>query len=441
MNSSVSTNKKTLSLEVGPEMHQLVSRLFPINRSLTGDGVRETLNILREYLPTLKTIEVPTGTRCFDWEVPQEWRVNRAFIIDPLGNKICDFAENNLHLVGYSRPISKTMSLGKLLPHLHSLPELPSAIPYTTSYYRNYWGFCLSDEQKERLIPGEYQVIVDTELFDGSLTYGELFIAGKSTDEVLVSTYICHPSMANDELSGPVVATFAAKWAQARDRRLSYRFVFVPETIGAIAFLNNGLEQLKQRVIAGFNLSCIGDDRDYSMVASRKGNTLADKVAAHVLKHIASDFKKYSFLERGSDERQYCSPGIDLPLCTLCRTKFGKYPEYHTSLDDLNLVTPSGLAGGLDLLVKCLECLESNQIFQTTVGCEPQLGKRGLYPNLSVSGNGETVRDLTNLIAYCDGSESLLEIADRLNRPIWSFFDSLGQLLQNGLINLADNTD
>ncbi|MDB4466630.1 DUF4910 domain-containing protein [bacterium] len=427
----------TIEKSIGDAMHNLASQLFPINRSITGDGVRESLRIIREYLPELKTVEVPSGAQCFDWEVPQEWRVNHAFIIDPDGNKICDFSKNNLHLVGYSRPFLCTLSLEDLLDHLHTLPEMPNAIPYITSYYRDYWGFCLTDEQKQKLVPGDYKVVIDTELFDGSLTYGELYLPGETQDEVLVSTYICHPSMANDELSGPIVSTFAAQLMSAKERRLSYRFVFVPETIGAIAFLSNRHEELKKNVIAGFNLSCIGDDRDYSMVKSRLGNTLADRAAKHVLNHIAPSHSTYTFLERGSDERQYCSPGVDLPLCTICRTKFGKYPEYHTSLDDLNLVTPSGLAGGLNFLTKCLECVEANQTYMMSVACEPQLGKRGLYPNLSVPGNGERARDLTNLIAYCDGTQSLLEIADRLARPIWSFIDSLDELKSNKLIKLA----
>ena len=276
--------------------------------------------------------------------------------------------------------------------------------------------------------------MIDSELTDGSLTYGELYIPGELEAEVFVSTYICHPSMANDQLSGPAVATFAAKWLRELDRRLSYRFVFVPETIGAIAFLSRRFDDLKSNVIAGFNLSCIGDDGDYSVVESRKGNTLADEVSQHVLKHLAPDFKQYSFFQRGSDERQYCSPEIDLPLCTLSRTKFGEFPEYHTSLDDLNFVTPTGLSGGLDLLTNCFLCLENNQRFRMKVACEPQLGKRGLYPTLSVRGNGETVRNLTNLIAYADGTETLLEIANRLDRPFWSFLDSIDKLVEHDLL-------
>lgn len=424
--------------QLGTEMHGLVSRLFPIFRSLTGDGVRETLAILREHLPELIVHEVPTGTRCFDWKIPQEWRIRQAYIIDPDGKKFCDIENNNLHLVGYSSPVNRTMSLDELQQRLHSLPEQPDAIPYVTSYYRDCWGFCIADADRKQLKTGDYRVVIDSELFDGSLTYGELFVPGDSDKEVFVSTYICHPSMANDELSGPVVAAYAAKWVQTLDRRLSYRFVFVPETIGAIAFLSRQHENLRNNVVAGFNLSCIGDDGGYSIVESRKGDTLADRVTRHVLRHKNADFMEYSFLSRGSDERQYCSPGIDLPLCTLCRTKFGEFPEYHTSKDDLSFVTAPGLQGGFDVLINCFQCLESNQTYRVTVACEPQLGKRGLYPTLSVRGNGETVRDLTDFIAYCDGTETLLEIAHRLDRPIWSFYETVDQLTNHNLIEVVD---
>ena len=425
-------------MQSGQQMHELVSRLFPIYRSLTGNGVRETVAVLQEFLPELKGHEVPTGTQCFDWEIPREWNVNEAYIVDPSGNRICDIADNNLHLVGYSVPMRATMTLTELLPHLHSLPQQPDAIPYVTSYYKEYWGFCIAEKQKQELAEGEYQVVIDSELSAGSLTYAEWYVPGESTDEVLVSTYICHPSMANDQLSGPVVAAFAANWVAQSKRRLSYRFVFVPETIGSIAFLSRRHMHLKKHVVAGFNLSCIGDDRAYSVVESRKGNTLADRMANHVLAHTDSHFKKYSFLDRGSDEQQYCSPGIDLPLCTLSRSKFGEYPEYHTSLDDLSLVTPTGLEGGLKLLVNCLQGLEENRTYRLKTACEPQLGKRGLYPSLSVRGNGETVRDLTNFLAYCDGSETLLDIAERLGRPIWSFYESIESLKQNDLIESID---
>ena len=424
---------------LGQEMHDLVKELFPIHRSLTGAGVRKSLQILKEHLPDLEIHEVPTGTQCFDWTIPREWRISAAYIIDPDGNRICDIGNNNLHLVSYSIPVHQTMTLEELDTHLHSLPEQPDAIPYVTSYYKDYWGFCLPDSQRQQLQPGQYQVVIDSELFEGSLTYGELKIPGETDEEVLISTYICHPSMANDQLSGPVVSTFIANWIASADRRLSYRFVFTPETVGAIAFLSRNLEALQNNVIAGFNLSCVGDDGGYAFVESRKGNTLTDAVLNHVLKHRHSNHQRFSYLNRGSDERQYCSQGVNLPLCTVSRSKFGEFPEYHTSLDDLNLVTPAGLLGSFELLKDCFECLEANLKYRCVVPCEPQLGKRGLYPSLSVRGNGETVRDLTNFITYCDGEETLLEIANRLDRPVWSFYESVEKLRSHELIEVFDS--
>jgi aminopeptidase-like protein len=419
----------------GAEMHGLAQRLFPLNRSITGEGVRQTLAIIRDYLPLLTANEVPSGTQCFDWIVPQEWQVDEAFIETPAGDRIADFSSNNLHLVGYSIPVDKEMRLAELDAHLHSLPDQPEAIPYVTSYYKENWGFCLPHVQRSALPEGTYRVVIRSRLFAGSLTYGELFLPGQTQEEVLISTYICHPSMANDQVSGPVVATFVAEaLSRLEQRRLSYRFVFAPETIGAIAYLSRRCDHLRERVIAGFNVCCIGDDGDYSYLASRNGNTLADRIASHVLQHLFPEHKRYSFLERGSDERQYCSPGVDLPLCVLMRSKFGTYPEYHTSLDNLDLVTPSGLQGGYRLVSNCLDCLENDVTLKVATPCEPQLGKRGLYPNLSVRGNGVTVRERTNLLAYADGKSSLLDIAETIGVPVWKLYSHVDELLKHGLL-------
>ena len=368
---------------IGEAIYQFCIELYPICRSITGKGLRDTLGMIKEHLPGVKIVEVPTGTKAFDWVVPKEWNITDAYIIGPDGEKVVDFKETNLHVVGYSIPVNKTVSLDELQQHLYSLPEQPEAIPYVTSYYEERWGFCLTDNCRKKLKPGQYHVFIDSSLTDGSLTYGELILPGKTEKEIFFSTYICHPSLANNELSGPAVLTFLAKWLTSlENRRYTYRIIFIPETIGSIVYLSNNLQAMKENVVAGFNVTCVGDNRAYSYLPSRRGNTLADRVTLHVLKNLHPDFVQYSYLDRGSDERQYCSPGVDLPVVSVMRTKYGCYPEYHTSLDNLDLISPEGLSGGYSVLKKCIECLERNEKLAVTVLCEPQLGKRGLYPNL-----------------------------------------------------------
>lgn len=373
---------------IGNEIYGLAEKLWPINRSLTGEGVRQTLRIIQKEIPELKLFEVPSGTQVFDWVVPKEWNVNDAYIVTPSGKKICDFKKNNLHLVGYSTPVSLKLSLAELQEHLYSLPNQPNAIPYITSYYKERWGFCISHEERLGLEEGEYEIYIDTQLFDGSLTYGEILLKGESSKEVFISTYVCHPSMANNELSGPCVTTFLAKKLKELGRtKYSYRLIFIPETIGSITYLSKNIEHLKKSVVAGFNVSCVGDNRDYSYLPSRSGNTLSDQIAKHVLKYTCSTYKSYSWSDRGSDERQYCAPGVDLPIASIMRTKYGMYDEYHTSLDDLiNVVTAEGLDGGFNAIWNAIEALERNVYPKVKVICEPQLGKRGLYPTLSTKG-------------------------------------------------------
>lgn len=422
---------------LGEQMHALARQLWPINRSLTGDGVRETLACLKsQHLPTLQVHEVPTGTAVFDWIVPREWSVREAYIRTPDGRRICDFQQNNLHLVGYSVPVRQTMSLAALNEHLHSLPDQPDAIPYVTSYYAEHWGFCLRHDQRLALEEGDYEVCIDARLFDGHLTYGELLIPGQSTEEVFLSTYVCHPSMANNELSGPCVTTFIARWLAALpDRRYSYRIVFVPETIGAITYLSRHLPLLQQRMIAGFNLTCIGDDRAYSYLPSRAGDTLSDTVARHVLRWIDPAYRSYPWRSRGSDERQYCAPGVDLPVASIMRSKYATYPEYHTSLDNLtDVVTPSGLAGGFVAVQRAIEAIERNVKPRMTVLCEPQLGRRGLYPTLSTTGSADGVQLLMELITWSDGRHTLIEIAERCDVPVWALYPLVDQLQAHGLM-------
>jgi aminopeptidase-like protein len=427
---------------IGKKIYDLAKMLWPINRSITGEGVRSTLNKISSYLPDLKIEEISSGENVFDWTIPKEWKVNNAYIKTPNGKKICCFADNNLHLLGYSVPIHKTVNLDELQKNLHSLPNQPTAIPYVTSYYQERWGFCISDQERKNLVEGEYEVFIDTELFDGVLNYGELFIKGKLDQEILLSTYVCHPSMANNELSGPCVTTFLAKWLSENNlNRYSYRIVFIPETIGSIAFLSRKKDVLKSKVVAGFNISCIGDNRDYSYLPSRNGSTLSDSIAQHVLLHIHPSYKSYSWSDRGSDERQYCAPGIDLPIASIMRTKYGQYDEYHTSLDDLvNVVSPEGLDGGYMALKAAIKALENNIYPKVNVFGEPQLGKRGLYPTLSKTNaiNDETSLML-DLLTWSDGTKSLLEIAELCDVPIWDFYQIVETLKQNDLLTVFDH--
>lgn len=381
---------------------------------------------------------MPSGTQAFDWIVPDEWTIQDAFITDESGQKIVAFQENNLHILGYSEPVDKWLTLDELEPHLYSLEDQPNAIPYVTSYYERRWGFCLPHNQRKTLKAERYHVVVNSDLKPGVLNYGELILPGKTQQEVLLSTYICHPSMANNELSGPVVTMALAQWLSSLDiHHYTYRIVFIPETIGSIVYLSRNLDHLKQHVIAGFNISCVGDDRVYSYLPSRDGNTLSDQAALHVLKYIDPEFKRYTWLDRGSDERQYCAPGIDLPIATIMRSKYGEYPEYHTSLDDLSLVTSSGLEGGFTALKKTLEIIERNVFPKTTVLGEPQLGKRELYPKLSTKTSGEQVRAMMNLISYCDGQNSLLEIAELIEKPFWELVPIVEKLVDNGLLSIS----
>ena len=415
--------------------HDFLRRLFPICRSITGDGVRQTLRILQEELPNLRTFEVPSGSKVFDWTVPDEWNIAGARLTGPSGEVIADFADSNLHVMGYSEPVDCTISLDDLQNHLHSLPEMPKAIPYVTSYYARRWGFCITHEQRQKLAPGMYRAVIDSTLAPGHLTYGELVIPGQCEKEIFLSTYICHPSMANNELSGPVVATALAQWVAQRPRRYTYRFAFVPETIGSITYLSRNYEALRRTVAAGFNLTCMGDERAYSYLPSRRGDTLADRAALHVLRHFAPDFKSYTFLNRESDERQYCSPGIDLPLCSVMRSKYHAYPEYHTSLDDCSLVTQKGLEGSVNIMTRILEALEENVTYEPRVLCEPQLGKRGLYPTLSTKSScTEQVDLMMDLLAYADGNTSLLEEADIVGRDIFRCAETMRKLVEKDVL-------
>jgi aminopeptidase-like protein len=425
------------SQNLGLELYNFAKRLWPICRSITGEAVRETLRIISLHLHELEIKSVSSGTQVFDWTVPKEWSVKEAYIVTPSGEKICDFSKNNLHIIGYSIPFKGRLSFDELKKHLHTLPDQPNAIPYITSYYKQQWGFCLTHDQKNTLGDGNYQVVIDSKLFDGQLNYGELLLPGESDQEVFLSTYICHPSMANDNLSGISVATYLAKWlSELKTRYYTYRLVFVPETIGSIAYLSKNYQNLKKKIIAGFNISCVGDDRSYSYLPSRNGNTISDKIAKHVLKWIDPNFTVYSWLDRGSDERQYCAPGIDLPIASILRTKHNEYPEYHTSLDNLNdVVTVKGLNGGYWALRRALELIEKNKNYKTKFLCEPQLSKRSLYGSISAKKlTDEQTLKMLHFLNYCDCEHSLIDIAEKINLPAWDLYELVDRLILEDLI-------
>ena len=401
------------SIDNGATMHQWATELFPICRSITGNGLRESLGYIASLIPGFKIQEIPSGSTVFDWVVPDEWNVSDAYIEDSSGTRVIDFKNNSLHVVNYSTAVNETLTRTELEPFLHTHPYSKTAIPYVTSYYSPRWGFCLSQNQKMSLGDGPFHVVINSSHTKGSLSYGDVVIRGDSEEEILISTYLCHPSMANNELSGPVVSASLARSLLHMERRhYTYRFVFIPETIGSVAYLSKHLQHLKKTVRAGWVLTCLGDERAYSFLPSRNGNTLADRVSKQMIDESGNHFDCYSYLDRGSDERQYCSPRVDLPVASLMRSKYGTYPEYHSSLDDLNLVTPTGLQGGLNMMKAVVKILENEKRWNSSTACEAQLGKRGLYPSLSTAESAKEVAALVNVLAYCDGTWSEREIAD-----------------------------
>ena len=424
-----------MGAENGKTMYTLADRMFPICRSITGNGFRESLEMLREAVPEMKVFEVPTGTEVFDWTVPKEWNIRGGGIYKMNGDKVIDFKDSNLHIVGYSLPIDKVVSREELLEHVYTMPDQPDWIPYVTSYYKERWGFCMTENQKQTLTDEAYHVVIDSTLENGSLTYGELIVPGQTDDEILFSSYLCHPSMANDDLSGPVVLTELMKYVQQmKDRRYTYRFVINPETIGAITYISRNLDALLKHVKAGFVLSCVGDDRTYSYLATKYGDTLTDRVMQNVLKFHFPEYKKYSFLDRGSDERQYGSAGVNLPVCGFCRSLYTKYPEYHTSADNMDLISPEGLQGAYDVMVKVIMALENNYYYAMTCQCEPQLGKRGLYPTISYRGSHDSVNVIRDFTAYADGSHDLIDVSNLINVPIDVLIDIKDKLKAHHLI-------
>ncbi len=425
-------------MAIEQDIYNFCKEIFPICRSLTGQGVRTTLQKIKKICPELKIKSVKSGTSVFDWTVPKEWCIRDAYIEHESGKRFAEFCRNNLHILGYSAPVDRTLTLNELKQYIYTLPGTPDAIPYVTSYYKERYGFCMSENDKNSLPDGNYHIFIDSEFKYGELNYGELFIKGRSQKEILLSTYLCHPSMGNDNTSGIGLAAYLGKWLSNKENlRYSYRIIFIPESIGSITYLSQNLNNLKKNLTAGFVLSCVGDNRDYSLVHSRYGNTLADKVAYQVLKN-KSNFKEYSFLHRGSDERQFNAPGVDLPVCTVCRSKFGNFAEYHTSKDDLTLISPEGLGGSFEALTECIEALEHNHYYKVTCFCEPQLGKRGLYTTLSSKTSYTNERLLSNIIAYSDGSNDLFDLCKILDCTPNNLLPYIKILTEQGLLSFSE---
>jgi aminopeptidase-like protein len=416
--------------QLGRDLHAFATELYPICRSITGNGIRRTLDLIAERIP-LQKFDVPTGTQVFDWTVPKEWNIRDAYMKNSEGARVVDFQKNNLHVLNYSVPIRAKMTLAQLRPHLYSIPERPDWIPYRTSYYKEDWGFCLSHNQLLALREGEYEVSIDSTLENGNLTYGECYLPGQTTDEILISCHACHPSLANDNLSGLTVATFLAKLLAKCERYYSYRFLFIPGTIGAITWLAQNRETAG-RVQHGLVLTCIGDSGEFHYKKSRRGDAEIDRAAAHVLKHQSKGSEILEFSPYGYDERQFCSPGFNLPVGCLMRSIWGTFPEYHTSADNLDFIRPAQLAGALRACATIFDILENNRSYRNlNPFCEPQLGRRNLYRTTGGNSIGEEINARLWVLNLSDGQNSLLDIAERSGCR-FSIICEAAELLQEG---------
>ena len=398
-------------------MIEFAKKLFPLNRSLTGKGNVETLKLIKSQLPNLQIKYFSSGEKVFDWKIPMEWNVRDAWLKDPKGKKILDFKENNLILLGYSKSINKVVNYKMLKENTYTLKSKPNAIPYLTSYYKKRWGFCMKHRDFKKLDKNKnYHAYINSSLKKGKMHYGELKIPGKSKNEIFFSTYICHPSMANNEVSGMVLSTFLAKHILAKKNlKYSYRFIFIPETIGSIAYIKKNFSEMKKKIIAGYNITCVGDEGKFSLLFSKDENKISDRFAKKIFKRKRIKYKKYSWLERGSDERQYCSPLVDLPITTIMKTKFGEYKEYHTSLDKIGtVVTQKGLKESLRIYRYLIDEIEKTTIPKSKIVCEPFLTKYNLIDTLGAKRKvDKKTRNLLNFVSYCDGKTTLDEISDR----------------------------
>jgi len=421
----------------GTILYSWAKDLFPITRSIAGPGVRETLNYVKKIIPSIKIKGISSGKKVYGWKVPKEWEIKDAYIKNSKGKKIIDFKKNNLHVINYSIPVRKKLTLKQLKPYLYTIQNQPHAIPYITSYYSKKWGFCLAHKQFSKLKNQKYNVCIDSNFKNGKLNYGELIVPGKSKDEILLTTNICHPSMGNNETSGIVVTTALAKWIKSiKDRHYTYRIIFIPETIGSIAYIYQNIKQLKKRVKAGFVVVCVGDNKRYSFLSSKRENTLADRAALYVLNKFVKKYKYYNFLDRGSDERQFSSPGVDLPMCSIMRSKYGTYPEYHTSLDNLKFISKKGLFGSFKIIKKTLEILEINHRYKNIykLPCEPKLSDYNLKSSISFKKNYDYDKILLNVLTYADGKRDLIELSTKIKVDIFIVDKVVKRLVSAGLL-------
>jgi aminopeptidase-like protein len=414
---------------LGESMHAFMRELFPVCRSITGEGVRETLAAVGRRIP-LDLHEVPSGTRVLDWTVPDEWNIEDAYIAKD-GRRVVDFRESNLHVVNYSEPLRAVMPLADVRPHLHTLPEHPDWVPYRTSYYSRTWGFCLSQRQLDAFEEGEYEVVIDSTLEPGSLTYGECFLPGEREEEVLLTTHICHPSLANDNLSGIALLTEIGARLQEAPRSLSYRLLFIPGTIGSITWLARN-EALVSKIVGGLVLACVGDRAPLTYKRSRRGDALIDRAAAYVLRRNGN---LADFVPWGWDERQFNSPGFDLPIGSLCRSREGEFEEYHSSADDVELVRPEQLAAALDTVLEILDVVDTDRRYLNLAPKgEPQLGKRGLYPKMGGPAAEEEQLAMLWVLNQSDGGRSLLDVAERSGIPFATISAAAARLREAGLL-------
>jgi aminopeptidase-like protein len=418
--------------------YKLIKKLFPLNRSLAGPENLKTLEELKKINSNLKIYSFNSDTKVYDWVVPKEWIVNEAWV-KLNGKKIIDFKKNNLHLLNFSCSFQKKLNYKDLNMHLYSIKKQPDAIPYLTSYYKKNWGFCLKHSQRVKLPKNKiYDVKIDTRHIKGKMHYGEIYFKGQTNKEIFLSTYICHPSMANNELSGPTIQIYLSKFIESiKNRKYSYRLVFLPETIGSISYINKNLKKLKKNVICGFNLNCLGDNRVYSYLPSKFENTFSDHVIINLLNKKNIKYKKYTWLDRGSDERQYCSPGVNLPIASLMRSKFMEFPEYHTSKDILGkVVTNDGLSSSFLIYKDLIKYVENNYFLKSTFKCEAFLSKRSMYPaTIEKYKKYNYLEDLLNVLSYCDGATSVYNILNKCNLEKKQFLKIEKVLLKHKLID------